>query len=94
MTEPTEAEIEELHQIIYKAVHGRVREFLELEALANAVWLGTQDAAKAIAAAQVREREPFPPVRPFKTDWVAVAAGLTPTEHQGEDVLGMRKGEE
>jgi hypothetical protein len=39
---------ESLHQLIYKNVHNRVRDYLASEELANAVWLGTEDAAKAV----------------------------------------------
>jgi hypothetical protein len=42
---------ETLHQLIYKEVHAQVRDYLDTEGLANAVWLGTECAAKAVRKA-------------------------------------------
>ena len=39
---------ETLHQLIYKEVHAQVRDYIETEELANAIWQGTECAAKAV----------------------------------------------
>lgn len=57
---------EEIHQTIYKHVHERMRPYLETEGIANAVWLGTEDAAKAIAAAAAPKKP-----RPYSRDCLA-----------------------
>jgi hypothetical protein len=39
---------ESLHQLIYRNVHDRIAKYLDDENLANAIWLGTEDAAIAV----------------------------------------------
>lgn len=44
--------IETLHQTIYKAMHERLHGIVSDEMLAGPIWLGTEDAAKAVIASQ------------------------------------------